>query len=712
MKNIYLIRRMLRSIGDAVGTEPLISLASEKLQELDIDGELWVQYDDQNANFFHGHPLVSKILISNQQPPADARLVLDISTADECPSMKSLCAGGKVNATALFCEAASVDGHPLVYDWRPPQLYYTTEEIERIRFIRRGFAKKKIVLQVQGGKWWKMYPYLKKVIAELIKSDYYVFVTSNEPIPFSIEGIVPLVALSHRELMVWLEVMDLMIGFDSGPTHIAAAVGTRTYGIYGPTDPQEILGPYGPHVSWNTLDFKCTRKHCWMKPCAKLYCLRSLSPWDILEDIEGAIQENYKNPQVDEGPNTSYGFSPPLLVSNGEHMLRKQRVDQSTAIVARNILQSREHSPVDSRKSTGPSIPVVAPKVSKPKKVKKGSYVSPTRLSIMDSISNLPHPLVGVLTLGGVGDDILRLNVLKKYLRNLKMQIGDFHTCYIVRDHAVLFEQQPFIDTTVSIGARTSHFATAEYLRSACDILVDVRYVGKVITNFQYSAYGSKVSWEDTWGGVFHRHPNGARALERFGRHYMHILGESLGIECPEYDLPLVDAPVEGLPEKFVVISNGTDGTLDAFQQTKSFPIATLEILCAELQILNLPVVEIGSDISQKLSIPGTIDLVGKTTLPQLFFVLRKATSILCNEGGIAHIAAALNKRAVVGFGPTWSPFWRYECHTNLWAGVCEPCWFTHCDWYFNCLKGTGLGSRCMAALTIEELVNGICNTR
>lgn len=686
MKNIYLIRRMLSSIGDAVGTEPLISLASEKLQELDVDGELWVQYDDQNANFFHGHPLVSKILISNQQPPADARLVLDISTADECPSMKSLCAGGKVNATALFCEAASVDGHPLVYDWRSPQLYYTTEEIERIRFIRRGFAKKKIVLQVHGGKWWKMYPYLKKVIAELIKSDYHVFVTSNEPIPFSIEGIVPLVALSHRELMVWLGVMDLMIGFDSGPTHIAAAVGTRTYGIYGPTDPQEILGPYGPHVSWNTLDFKCTRKHCWMKPCAKLYCLRSLSPWDILEDIEGAIQENYKNPQVDEGPSTSYGFSLPLLVGNGEHMLRKQRVDQSTAIVARNILQSQ--------------------------KVKKSSYNVPPHLDTIEGVSSLPHPLVGVLTLGGVGDDILRLNVLKKYLHNLKVQMGDFHTCYVVRGHKVLFEQQPFIDSTVSIGARTSHFSAAEFLRSACDILVDVRYVGKVITNFRFSVYGSSVQWEDTWGGVFHRHPSGARELERFGRHYMDILGESLGVECREYDLSLVDAPVEGLPEKFVVISNGTDATLDAFQQTKSFPIETLEILCAELQMLNLPVVEIGSDVSQKLSIPGTIDLVGKTTLPQLFFVLRKATSILCNEGGIAHIAAALNKRAVVGFGPTWSSFWKYECHTNLWAGVCEPCWFTHCDWYFNCLKGTGLGSTCMAALTVEELVNGILNNR
>jgi ADP-heptose:LPS heptosyltransferase len=39
--------------------------------------------------------------------------------------------------------------------------------------------------------------------------------------------------------------MDLVAGLDSGPMHLATAVGTPTVRIYGPTDPA-IYGPAGP----------------------------------------------------------------------------------------------------------------------------------------------------------------------------------------------------------------------------------------------------------------------------------------------------------------------------------------------------------------------------------------------------------------------------------------------------------------------------------
>jgi ADP-heptose:LPS heptosyltransferase len=38
---------------------------------------------------------------------------------------------------------------------------------------------------------------------------------------------------------------DLVLGCDSGPLHLAAAVGARTVRIYGPTDPVEF-GPWSP----------------------------------------------------------------------------------------------------------------------------------------------------------------------------------------------------------------------------------------------------------------------------------------------------------------------------------------------------------------------------------------------------------------------------------------------------------------------------------
>jgi ADP-heptose:LPS heptosyltransferase len=39
----------------------------------------------------------------------------------------------------------------------------------------------------------------------------------------------------------------LFIGADSGPTHLAAQLGVRTLGLFGPTDPGE-WAPVGPRV--------------------------------------------------------------------------------------------------------------------------------------------------------------------------------------------------------------------------------------------------------------------------------------------------------------------------------------------------------------------------------------------------------------------------------------------------------------------------------
>jgi len=51
------------------------------------------------------------------------------------------------------------------------------------------------------------------------------------------------------ELARWIAGARLYIGNDSGITHLAAAVGTPTLAIFGPTDPA-IWRPAGAHVRW------------------------------------------------------------------------------------------------------------------------------------------------------------------------------------------------------------------------------------------------------------------------------------------------------------------------------------------------------------------------------------------------------------------------------------------------------------------------------
>jgi heptosyltransferase-3 len=50
------------------------------------------------------------------------------------------------------------------------------------------------------------------------------------------------------ELACWLATARIYIGNDSGPTHLAAAVGTPVVVLFGPSDPA-VWAPRGPHVT-------------------------------------------------------------------------------------------------------------------------------------------------------------------------------------------------------------------------------------------------------------------------------------------------------------------------------------------------------------------------------------------------------------------------------------------------------------------------------
>jgi len=73
----------------------------------------------------------------------------------------------------------------------------------------------------------------------------------------------------------------LVIGNDTGPLHIAAAVGTPVLGLYGPTDPNKV-GPYGwlDYVLWHRLP--CAP--CGRKPtCSDYMCMTKISVDEVLE---------------------------------------------------------------------------------------------------------------------------------------------------------------------------------------------------------------------------------------------------------------------------------------------------------------------------------------------------------------------------------------------------------------------------------------------
>lgn len=104
------------------------------------------------------------------------------------------------------------------------------------------------------------------------------------PVPVTL---IPAVGLTH--LAALLARVDLMVSTDSGPMHIAAAMGTRCVGLFGPTN-YRLQGPYGAGhrvVVNRALDcLGCNRT-----ACSHVSCMQGLTTAAVLEEVEQALAE-------------------------------------------------------------------------------------------------------------------------------------------------------------------------------------------------------------------------------------------------------------------------------------------------------------------------------------------------------------------------------------------------------------------------------------
>ena len=88
------------------------------------------------------------------------------------------------------------------------------------------------------------------------------------------------------ELVEWLRACAVLVTNDSGPMHIAAALGTPVVALFGPTDP-ERTGPYranGAVLQQMELDcVPCLARHC--EHAVERTCLRDISPSNVAEAV-------------------------------------------------------------------------------------------------------------------------------------------------------------------------------------------------------------------------------------------------------------------------------------------------------------------------------------------------------------------------------------------------------------------------------------------
>jgi lipopolysaccharide heptosyltransferase I len=98
--------------------------------------------------------------------------------------------------------------------------------------------------------------------------------------------------ISLPEMVEWIRLGRLMVTNDTGPMHVAAALGTPVVALFGPTEPRRT-GPYRQLEHVVRLDLPCVP--CLKPRCAyarPLECLRAISPAAVVDAVQRRLESN------------------------------------------------------------------------------------------------------------------------------------------------------------------------------------------------------------------------------------------------------------------------------------------------------------------------------------------------------------------------------------------------------------------------------------
>ena len=327
------------ALGDVVHALPVVASLKQRYPEIPLD---WL-IEEEAAPLMEGHPAVAEFVVSGRrrwqrelrQPGAapgalreirafarkvrgryDA--VLDLQgllksalyvLATQAPIRVGL-ADGREGATWVLTHrvpvppqpihaveryialAAAVDASSAERDFTIP---VTPEDVAAAEAVLADLPRPIVVLH-PAARWptklWESARW-RDVAAALCRDGAGVVVTGAvedramaaaigdglDPAPRSLVG-----RISLKQLAAVLQSADLMITVDSGPMHIAAAVGTPVLALFGATDPRRT-GPLGPGC---VLHRRLPCSPCLQRRCAIADTLRCMRDIDVPEVLGAA----------------------------------------------------------------------------------------------------------------------------------------------------------------------------------------------------------------------------------------------------------------------------------------------------------------------------------------------------------------------------------------------------------------------------------------
>lgn len=162
---------------------------------------------------------------------------------------------------------------------------------------------------------------------------------------------------------------------------------------------------------------------------------------------------------------------------------------------------------------------------------------------------------------------------------------------------------------------------------------------------------------------------------------------------------------------KFITIHRGVD-TDQTNNSTKLWPqeyyndlIVKLKEIFPEFKIVQLGVSHARCETMKNID----INLVEKTTLPDITTLLKNAYLHIDCEGGLVHLRHALKGgKSVVLFGPTLPEFFGYSENINIRSNSCPfPCEWLVSDWQTTCMRNDQKHI-CMKSITPDIVIQKI----
>src|SRR5437660_3823127 len=192
------------------------------------------------------------------------------------------------------------DGAPLPREWPAPQLNVSDEEANRWRQANGLGTGPAVALapgSVGASKRWTYYPEAAPLLAERGLDVWVIGGPGEKPLAAEIVAaggprVRDLTGADLRNGILAMAAADVAISNDSGLMHIAAALGTPTMGIFGPTSPYYWAPLNGLAATVQTKTTvpcqPCHRPVCTMNDHR---CMRDIPAKDVVETVRRVLGE-------------------------------------------------------------------------------------------------------------------------------------------------------------------------------------------------------------------------------------------------------------------------------------------------------------------------------------------------------------------------------------------------------------------------------------